>query len=165
MTPAGLAVIDAAKADGSWTLLAAVEDLVVPDDLAAALSAAPPAVRNREALPRRVVAAMAQTTPTAGPNPPRIVVPTAVRVEAGWSRRSRRAAAANRFRVDDEPLVQAAVDDAADIRVAQNLSVADAHLAAVLWAGRGPFAVLTSEVDDVRRIAAHLDVDVTVVAL
>ncbi len=52
MTPAGLAVIDAAKADGSWTLLDAVEDLVVPDDLAAALAAAPPAVENWEAFPR-----------------------------------------------------------------------------------------------------------------
>jgi uncharacterized protein YdeI (YjbR/CyaY-like superfamily) len=36
MTPAGTAVIEAAKADGSWTLLDDVEDLVVPDDLAAA---------------------------------------------------------------------------------------------------------------------------------
>ena len=36
MTPAGAAMIAAAKADGSWTLLDAVEDLVVPDDLAAA---------------------------------------------------------------------------------------------------------------------------------
>ena len=36
MTPAGAAVIAAAKADGSWTLLDDVEDLVVPDDLAAA---------------------------------------------------------------------------------------------------------------------------------
>ena len=39
MTPAGLAVIAAAKADGSWTILDEVEDLVVPDDLAAALEA------------------------------------------------------------------------------------------------------------------------------
>ena len=36
MTPAGAAMIAAAKGDGSWTLLDAVEDLVVPDDLAAA---------------------------------------------------------------------------------------------------------------------------------
>ena len=36
MTPAGAAVIAAAKADGSWSLLDDVEDLVVPDDLAAA---------------------------------------------------------------------------------------------------------------------------------
>lgn len=40
MRPAGLAVIERAKADGSWTLLDEVEDLVVPADLAAALAAA-----------------------------------------------------------------------------------------------------------------------------
>lgn len=39
MTPAGQAVIDAAKADGSWTALDDVEDLIVPDDLARALDA------------------------------------------------------------------------------------------------------------------------------
>ena len=37
MLPAGQAVVDKARADGSWTVLDAVEDLVVPDDLAAAL--------------------------------------------------------------------------------------------------------------------------------
>ena len=39
MTPAGLAVIERAKADGSWTFLDDVEDLVVPADLADALRA------------------------------------------------------------------------------------------------------------------------------
>lgn len=37
MTPAGLATIEAAKANGSWMLLDDVENLVIPDDLAAAL--------------------------------------------------------------------------------------------------------------------------------
>lgn len=37
MLPAGQAVVARARADGSWTLLDSVEDLVVPDDLAAAL--------------------------------------------------------------------------------------------------------------------------------
>ena len=41
MTDAGRAVIDAAKADGSWTLLDDVENLVVPDDLAAAFDRYP----------------------------------------------------------------------------------------------------------------------------
>lgn len=41
MTDAGRAVIERAKADGSWTLLEPVEDLVVPDDLAAALAERP----------------------------------------------------------------------------------------------------------------------------
>ncbi|HZJ03834.1 MAG TPA: YdeI/OmpD-associated family protein, partial [Thermoleophilia bacterium] len=39
MRPAGLAAVEAAKADGSWMLLDDVENLVVPDDLAAALAA------------------------------------------------------------------------------------------------------------------------------
>lgn len=41
MTPAGQRVVDAAIADGSWTILDAVERLEVPDDLAAALDARP----------------------------------------------------------------------------------------------------------------------------
>jgi uncharacterized protein YdeI (YjbR/CyaY-like superfamily) len=41
--PAGRAVIDQAKADGSWTLLDSVEALQEPDELAAALDANPAA--------------------------------------------------------------------------------------------------------------------------
>jgi uncharacterized protein YdeI (YjbR/CyaY-like superfamily) len=43
MKPAGLAAVEAAVADGSWTALDAVEDLVEPDELAAALDAEPAA--------------------------------------------------------------------------------------------------------------------------
>ena len=39
MLPAGLAAIEEAKRNGMWTLLDDVEDLIVPDDLAAALAA------------------------------------------------------------------------------------------------------------------------------
>ncbi len=46
MTPAGLAKIEAAKADGSWTKLDAVEDLVIPPDLEQALAAVAAADRN-----------------------------------------------------------------------------------------------------------------------
>ena len=52
MAPAGQAVIDAAKADGSWTLLDDVENLMVPDDLAAAFAAHPPAREHWDAFPR-----------------------------------------------------------------------------------------------------------------
>lgn len=45
MQPAGLAAVETAKADGSWTRLDDVEDLVVPDDLDAALEIAGPAAR------------------------------------------------------------------------------------------------------------------------
>jgi uncharacterized protein YdeI (YjbR/CyaY-like superfamily) len=40
LEPAGRAVVEAARADGSWSLLDPVEALAVPDDLAAALTAA-----------------------------------------------------------------------------------------------------------------------------
>ncbi len=40
MTPAGIAVIEAAKADGSWCVLEDAENLVVPADLADALERA-----------------------------------------------------------------------------------------------------------------------------
>lgn len=54
MTPAGLDKVDAAKADGSWTALDDIENLVIPEDLAAAFAALPPAVENWEAFPRSV---------------------------------------------------------------------------------------------------------------
>jgi uncharacterized protein YdeI (YjbR/CyaY-like superfamily) len=52
MAPAGQAIIDAAKADGSWTLLDDVEDLIVPDDLAAAFDAHPGSREQWESFPR-----------------------------------------------------------------------------------------------------------------
>ena len=51
MEPAGQRVIDAAKADGSWTLLDDVEDLVVPNDLAAAFEAFPMSRTNWDGFP------------------------------------------------------------------------------------------------------------------
>ncbi len=51
MTPAGLAAIDRAKANGSWEVLDGAERLEVPDDLAAALDARPPAAANFAAFP------------------------------------------------------------------------------------------------------------------
>lgn len=51
MAPAGQAVIERAKADGSWTILESAERLEVPDDLAAALAGRPPAAANFAAFP------------------------------------------------------------------------------------------------------------------
>ena len=50
--PAGAAVIDAARADGSWTALDDVENLVVPHDLAAEFAARPGAAEQWESFPR-----------------------------------------------------------------------------------------------------------------
>ncbi len=54
MQPSGRAVLDAAKADGSWALLDGPEDLVVPADLADALAAHPGARDEWESWPPSV---------------------------------------------------------------------------------------------------------------
>lgn len=54
MAPAGTALVEAATVDGSWTLLDAVEDPVVPDDLGAAIAAHPPALERWDAFRRSV---------------------------------------------------------------------------------------------------------------
>ncbi len=51
MRAPGRAVIDAAKADGSWTLLEGPEQGIVPDDLARALADQPPAREVFDAFP------------------------------------------------------------------------------------------------------------------
>ena len=54
MAPAGLAAIERAKANGSWTILDGAERLAVPDDLAAALKSRSPAGVNFAAFPPSV---------------------------------------------------------------------------------------------------------------
>ena len=54
MAGPGLAVLERAYADGSWTLLDDVENLVVPPDLAAAFDRHPGAAAGWEAFPRSV---------------------------------------------------------------------------------------------------------------
>ena len=51
MQSAGLAAIERAKADGSWTVLDGPERLEVPPDLASALDAHPPAAERFAAFP------------------------------------------------------------------------------------------------------------------
>jgi uncharacterized protein YdeI (YjbR/CyaY-like superfamily) len=52
MTPAGLAKIEAAQADGTWNALDAVEALEIPPDLELALGSYSAAKQNFEAFPR-----------------------------------------------------------------------------------------------------------------
>jgi uncharacterized protein YdeI (YjbR/CyaY-like superfamily) len=54
MAEPGLALIEEAKRDGSWTMLDAVEDLIVPDDLAAAFDDHPGAREQWDGFPRSV---------------------------------------------------------------------------------------------------------------
>src|SRR5207302_9228435 len=52
-----------------------------------------------------------------------LVVPTAVRVEAGWDRRAHQSAAINRLRAADSPLDGPAADRAAEVVTALGVSV------------------------------------------
>lgn len=54
LLPRGVAVIEQAKADGSWSTLDEVEDGIEPDDLKAALDADPQARAHWDAFPRSV---------------------------------------------------------------------------------------------------------------
>lgn len=54
MMPAGLAKVEAAKQDGSWNALDAIEALEIPPDLEAALVSYAQAKQNFEAFPRSV---------------------------------------------------------------------------------------------------------------
>lgn len=94
-----------------------------------------------------------------------VVVPTAVRVEAGWDRSAPGAAAVNRLRVDDAALDSTAADRAVPIRSRLGVSVVDAHLAAVIAATAGPHAVVTSDADDLRRVSAQLAVEATIIVV
>jgi hypothetical protein len=94
-----------------------------------------------------------------------LVVPTAVRVEAGWDRRQPRAAAVNRLRIHDVPLDSEMANQAARTCAALTISVADAHIAAALETTSGPHAVLTSDPDDIGRIADHLGTQPSIVII
>ncbi|MDX2243828.1 MAG: YdeI/OmpD-associated family protein [Leptolyngbyaceae cyanobacterium bins.302] len=54
MMPAGLAKVEAAKADGSWNALDAIEALEIPPDLEQALASYAAAQQNFEAFPKSV---------------------------------------------------------------------------------------------------------------
>lgn len=54
MAPAGLRVLEAARADGSWTVLDGPEAGIEPPELAAALDAVPVARENWDAFPKSV---------------------------------------------------------------------------------------------------------------
>ena len=93
-----------------------------------------------------------------------IVVPTAVRVEAGWDRTSPTWAFPNRLRITDSPLDTASANTAAAIRVRTGVSVADAHVGAVMRsAPDAQITVITSDPGDMRQVAG--DADVTIVTV
>lgn len=101
----------------------------------------------------------------------RTVVPTAVRVEVGWRRRDPGAAYANRLAHDDDPLDRARADRAVQLRrLVPTASVVDAAVAVTAehiagLASDAVVEVLTSDVGDLRALAAYVEAIVDVVAL
>jgi predicted nucleic acid-binding protein len=93
-----------------------------------------------------------------------IVVPAAVRVEAGWDRTSPAWAFPNGLRIADSPLDTPSANAAAAIRARTGVSVADAHIGAVMRSGRGvQLTVSTSDPGDMRQLVE--DADVTIVTI
>lgn len=94
-----------------------------------------------------------------------VVVPTAVRVEAGWDRRTPSAALINRLRITDLPLDTVSADVAADLAARLHVSVADAQLGASmrLAAADGAVTVITSDPEDIAAVSDPLPV--TIVAI
>ena len=84
-----------------------------------------------------------------------LVVPTTVRVEAGWDRTAPTAASVNRLRIRDAALDGPPANVAAAIRERDEVSVADAHLGAVVAAvaSRGAVTVITSDPSDAAKVA------------
>lgn len=85
--------------------------------------------------------------------PGRVLVPTAVRVEAGWSRTDPTASLLNRLCPADDALDTATANVAARIVGRIGIGVADAHLGAAAQHLPGQVIVLTSDPDDLRRAA------------
>jgi predicted nucleic acid-binding protein len=94
-----------------------------------------------------------------------LVVPTSVRVEAGWDRTAPRSAIINRLRFTDHSLDPNSANDAASIRAALGISTVDAHIAATMRAVDRPAVLVTSDVDDAQRIIGHLGIDASIVRL
>ena len=91
-------------------------------------------------------------------------VPTTVRVEAGWDRTSPAWTFPNRLRITDSPLDPTAASTAAAIRTQTSVSVADAHIGAVIYSAQAThITVVTSDPADMRQVAG--DKTVTIAAL
>ena len=91
-----------------------------------------------------------------------LAVPTSVRVEAGWDRTEPRWAFANQLRIADIPLDARTANVAARIRMITGVSVADTHLGAAITsaATADRVTVITSDPDDIRKVAAGQPVNI-----
>ena len=135
-----------------------VRHLVLDNEAAQALSSSRAHDRRRASVVTAIMAANG-----------RVVVPTVVRVEAGWRRRNPAAAGANRLVSNDVPLDSADADRAVTLRrLVPTASVVDATVAVAAERVAADVAcavveILTSDVADISALAAHVDVRIAVV--
>ena len=94
-----------------------------------------------------------------------VVVPTTVRVEAGWDRTGSRSAAGNRLPITDDILDAQTANRAARLASTLGVSPADAHIGAALQVVQGDVSILTSDVADIRRLAQETGKPATVVRI
>ena len=93
-----------------------------------------------------------------------MMVPTAVRVEAGWDRTSPAWVLPNRLRIADSPLDTASANTAASIRDRTGVSIADSHIGTVVQsATRRQITVVTSDPGDMRLVAGDKNITVTAI--
>lgn len=93
-----------------------------------------------------------------------VVVPAAVRVEAGWDRTARDASLLNRLaRARDLPLDGPAADRSVQLRRAAAVSVVDATVGQAAEAAGSPTVILTSDIADMARLANLVAGEVRVV--
>lgn len=86
-----------------------------------------------------------------------VIVPTPVRVEAGWDRTDPAGANANRLaRPRDHALDAAAANRATQLRAAANVSVVDACVAEAAEASPRPVVIVTSDAADMDRLSGLL---------
>jgi len=95
-----------------------------------------------------------------------VLVPVAVRVEAGWDRSAPEAATLNRIsRARDSVLDAPAANRATAMRLDTGLSVVDATVGATAEVAAEPVVILTSDAADMRRLAGLVEHEVRVVRL
>jgi hypothetical protein len=134
--------------------------LVVLDNEAVQALADPAHPKHRQALSHAQVVASRKRRAIAIA----LAVPTAVRVEAGWDRSSPVWAFPNLLRIADVSLDTAQANAAAAIRDRTRVSVADAHVGAVIQASPADqITVVTSDPADMRLMAGSKDVTVVTI--
>jgi predicted nucleic acid-binding protein len=95
-----------------------------------------------------------------------VLVPVAVRIEAGWDRTHPRAALVNSLsRARDVTLGTPRANHATQLKVTLGVSVVDATIAETAQRAPRPIRILTSDTSDMTMIAAHLNREIRVITL